>query len=227
MNRFDYVRAGGLNEAVREGAADNVRYLAGGTNLIDLMKENVERPTRVVDINRLPLSAIEELDGGGLRLGALATNADTAWDDRVAKRYPLLASAILAGASPQLRNAATNGGNLNQRTRCYYFYDTATPCNKREPGSGCGAIGGVNRIHAILGASDQCIATHPSDMCVALAALGASVRVEGPDGARAIPFADYHRLPGDEPWRDNNLQPGELVTAIDLPAEISAPTTPT
>jgi len=219
MNRFDYVRAGGLNEAVREGAADNVRYLAGGTNLIDLMKENVERPTRLVDINRLPLSAIEELDGGGLRLGALATNADTAWDDRVAKRYPLLASAILAGASPQLRNAATNGGNLNQRTRCYYFYDTATPCNKREPGSGCGAIGGVNRIHAILGASDQCIATHPSDMCVALAALGASVRVDGPDGARAIPFADYHRLPGDEPWRDNNLQPGELVTAIDLPAE--------
>jgi xanthine dehydrogenase YagS FAD-binding subunit len=219
MNRFDYVRAGGLNEAVREGAGDNVRYLAGGTNLIDLMKENVERPTRLVDINRLPYAAIEDLEDGGLRLGALATNADTAWDDRVAKRYPLLASAILAGASPQLRNAATNGGNLNQRTRCYYFYDTATPCNKRAPGSGCGAIGGVNRIHAILGTSDQCIATHPSDMAVALAALGASVRVEGPDGARAIPFADYHRLPGDEPWRDNNLKPGELVVAIDLPAE--------
>jgi xanthine dehydrogenase YagS FAD-binding subunit len=219
MNRFDYVRAGGLHEAVREGSGDNVRYLAGGTNLIDLMKENVERPTRVVDINRLRLHEIEDLDGGGLRLGALATNADTAWDDRVAGRYPLLASAILAGASPQLRNAATNGGNLNQRTRCYYFYDTATPCNKREPGSGCGAIGGVNRIHAILGTSDQCIATHPSDMAVAMAALGASVRVEGPDGARAIPFADYHRLPGDEPWRDNNLKPGELVTAIDLPAE--------
>ncbi|MDB5690489.1 MAG: FAD-binding molybdopterin dehydrogenase [Sphingomonas bacterium] len=219
MNRFDYVRAGGLNEAVREGAGDNVRYLAGGTNLIDLMKENVERPGRVVDINRLPYATIDDLEGGGLRLGALVTNADTAWDDRVAKRYPLLASAILAGASPQLRNAATNGGNLNQRTRCYYFYDTATPCNKRAPGSGCGAIGGVNRIHAILGASDSCIATHPSDMCIALAALGASVRVEGPDGARAIPFAEYHRLPGDEPWRDNNLKPGELVVAIDLPAE--------
>jgi xanthine dehydrogenase YagS FAD-binding subunit len=219
MNRFDYVRAGGLHEAVREGAGDNVRYLAGGTNLIDLMKENVERPDRIVDINRLPYAGIKDLEGGGLRLGALATNADTAWDDRVAKRYPLLASAILAGASPQLRNAATNGGNLNQRTRCYYFYDTATPCNKRAPGSGCGAIGGVNRIHAILGTSDQCIATHPSDMAVALAALGASVRVEGPDGARAIPFADYHRLPGDEPWRDNNLKPGELVVAIDLPAE--------
>jgi xanthine dehydrogenase YagS FAD-binding subunit len=219
MNRFDYVRAGGLHEAVREGAGANVRYLAGGTNLIDLMKENVERPERLVDINRLPYAEIEDLEGGGLRLGALATNADTAWDDRVAKRYPLLASAILAGASPQLRNAATNGGNLNQRTRCYYFYDTATPCNKRSPGSGCGAIGGVNRIHAILGTSNQCIATHPSDMAVALAALGASVRVEGQEGARAIPFADYHRLPGDEPWRDNNLKHGELVTAIDLPAE--------
>lgn len=219
MNRFDYTRPNSVAEAVQAGAGEQVRYLAGGTNLIDLMKENVDRPTTVIDINRLPLIAIEELDGGGLRLGALVPNADTAWDARVEQRYPLLSSAILAGASPQLRNAATNGGNLNQRTRCYYFYDVATPCNKREPGSGCGAIGGVNRIHAILGASDQCIATHPSDMCVALAVLDATVQVTGPDGDRAIPIADYHRLPGDEPWRDNTLKPGELVTGIDLPAE--------
>ena len=183
------------------------------------MKENVARPTRVVDINRLSLGRIEDIDGGGLRLGALATNADTAYDTRVQERYPLLSSAILAGASPQLRNAATNGGNLNQRTRCYYFYDTTTPCNKRERGSGCGAIGGVNRIHAILGASNQCIATHPSDMCVALAALQGEVRVRGPAGERTIALADYHRLPGDEPWRDNGLEPGELVTIIDLPVE--------
>lgn len=219
MNPFDYVRAGSVAEAVQAGAGDRVRYLAGGTNLIDLMKESVERPVTVIDINRLPFDRIEELEGGGLRLGALVPNADTAWDARVERLYPLLASAILAGASPQLRNAATNGGNLNQRTRCYYFYDVATPCNKRAPGSGCGAIGGVNRIHAILGSSEQCIATHPSDMCVALAALDAVVRVTGPDGDREIAFADYHRLPGDEPWRDNTLRPGELVTGIDLPAE--------
>ena len=219
MNRFDYIRASSVAEAVQAGLGGQVRYLAGGTNLIDLMKENVERPVTLVDINRLPLGRLEDLDGGGLRLGALAPNAETAWDERVEQRYPLLSSAILAGASPQLRNAATNGGNLNQRTRCYYFYDVATPCNKRAPGSGCGAIGGVNRIHAILGASDQCIATHPSDMCVALAVLDAVVRVSGPDGERTITLADYHRLPGDEPWRDNTLRPGELVTAIDLPAE--------
>ena len=219
MIRFDYARPGGVAEAVREGAGDHAAYLAGGTNLIDLMKENVARPLEVVDINRLPLAQITDLDDGSLRLGALATNADTAYDERVQARYPLLASAILAGASPQLRNAATNGGNLNQRTRCYYFYDVDTPCNKRVPGQGCGAIGGVNRIHAILGASDQCIATHPSDMCVALAALKAEVQVTGPEGERSIAFDDYHRLPGDEPWRDNTLKPGELVTAIDLPAE--------
>jgi xanthine dehydrogenase YagS FAD-binding subunit len=216
---FSYVRAADVGQAVAEAGGERIKFLAGGTNLIDLMKENVERPSRLVDINRLPLDKIEEIDGGRLRLGALVTNADTAYDERVQKRYPLLASAILAGASAQLRNAATNGGNLNQRTRCYYFYDTATPCNKREPGSGCGAIGGVNRIHAILGASHECIATHPSDMCVALAALEAEVRVTGPDGERVIPFADYHRLPGDEPWRDTTLERGELVTAIDLPAE--------
>jgi xanthine dehydrogenase YagS FAD-binding subunit len=219
MTPFSYVRATDLPQALAEAGGDHVRFLAGGTNLIDLMKENVERPGRIVDINRLPLHRIEEIENGKLRLGALVSNADTAYDERVAKRYPLLASAILAGASAQLRNAATNGGNLNQRTRCYYFYDTATPCNKRRPGSGCGAIGGINRIHAILGASQQCIATHPSDMCVALAALDAEVRVAGPQGERIIPFADYHRLPGDEPWRDNILQRGELVTAIDLPAE--------
>jgi xanthine dehydrogenase YagS FAD-binding subunit len=201
------------------GADGTARYLAGGTNLVDLMKENVERPATVIDIRRLPLRGIEDMEGGGLRLGALATNAETAWDARVQARYPLLASAILAGASPQLRNMATNGGNLNQRTRCYYFYDTATACNKRVPGSGCGAIGGVTRIHAILGTSDQCIATHPSDMCVALAALDAVVRVKGVNVERHIAFADYHRLPGDEPWRDNNLRPGELVTAIELPGE--------
>jgi xanthine dehydrogenase YagS FAD-binding subunit len=219
MNRFNYDRATGIADAVRNGAGEGAKFLAGGTNLIDLMKENVERPVRLVDINRLPLTAIEDIDGGGLRLGALATNADTAYDERVAARYPLLASAILAGASPQLRNAATNGGNLNQRTRCYYFYDTAAPCNKRMPGSGCSAIGGVNRIHAILGASDHCIATHPSDMCVALAALDAAARVTGPAGDREIRIADYHRLPGDTPERDNTLAPGELVTAIDLPAD--------
>jgi xanthine dehydrogenase YagS FAD-binding subunit len=216
---FSYFRAGDVAKAVAEGAGDQVRFLAGGTNLVDLMKENVEKPARIVDITRLPLNKIEDIAGGKLRLGALATNADTAYDPRIQKRYPLLASAMLAGASAQLRNAATNGGNLNQRTRCYYFYDTATPCNKREPGSGCGAIGGLNRLHAILGASAQCIATHPSDMCIALAALEAEVRVAGPGGERVIPFADYHRLPGDEPWRDNTLERGELVTAIDLPAE--------
>ena len=219
MNRFSYTRATDVAGAIRESDGGNGRFLAGGTNLIDLMKENVERPSKLVDLNHLPLHKIEELEDGSLRLGALVTNADTAYDERVAKRYPLLSSAILAGASPQLRNAATNGGNLNQRTRCYYFYDTATPCNKRQPGSGCSAIGGINRIHAILGTSDQCIATHPSDMCVALRALDARVRVTGAEGDRVIAIADYHRLPGDQPEIDNTLKPGELVTAIDLPAE--------
>jgi xanthine dehydrogenase YagS FAD-binding subunit len=219
VNRFDYSRATGVADAVLSGSSEGTKFLAGGTNLIDLMKENVERPLRLVDINRLPLNKIEDIEGGGLRLGALVTNAETAYDQRIAARYPLLASAILAGASPQLRNAATNGGNLNQRTRCYYFYDTAASCNKRAPGSGCSAIGGVNRIHAILGASEHCIATHPSDMCVALAALDATIRVTGPKGERQLRVGDYHRLPGDEPQRDNTLDPGELVTAIDLPAD--------
>lgn len=223
MIRFDYQRPSDVAAAtqaaqVTPAPLPQVRFLAGGTNLIDLIKENVERPTTVVDINRLPLNKIEAAPDGGLRVGALVSNADTADHAEIQARYPLLASAILAGASPQLRNAATNGGNLNQRTRCYYFYDTATACNKREPGSGCGAIGGVNRIHAILGTSSDCIATHPSDMCVALAALDAVVNVSGPEGERQIPFTEYHRLPGDQPWLDNTLKQGELVTSIDLPA---------
>lgn len=217
MRPFTYTRAENLGEAVAALAANpQARVLAGGTNLVDLMKYDVEHPAAIVDINRLPLKEIEELPDGSLRIGALVSNAAVAYDARVAERYPMLASAILAGASPQLRNAATTGGNLLQRTRCYYFYDPSTPCNKREPGSGCAAIGGVNRIHAILGASDHCIATHPSDMCVALAALAATVEVEGPDGRRDIPFADFHRLPGDHPQHDNTLHQGEIVVAVRL-----------
>ena len=219
MIRFDYARPLDVKEAVRAGTPDRASFLAGGTNLVDLMKENVARPLELVDITCLPLRDISELDGGGLRLGALVTNSETAYDGRIQQRYPLIASAILSGASPQLRNAATNGGNLNQRTRCYYFYDVDTPCNKREPGQGCGAIGGVNRNHAILGTSPDCIATHPSDFCVALAALGAHVQVTGPNGDRSIAFEDYHRLPGDRAWADTTLERGELVTAIDLPPE--------
>ena len=219
MNRFDYVRPTTVEEAVRAiGSAANARFIAGGTNLVDLMKYNVERPERLVDITRLPLEAIEEQDGG-LRIGALVTNATVAYDERIQSRYPLLSSAILAGASGQLRNAATTGGNLLQRTRCYYFYDDAMPCNKRDPGTGCQAIGGVNRIHAIFGTSDKCIATHPSDMCVALAALNATVRVTGPAGERTIPFGEFHRLPGDEPQRDTTLAADEIVLSVDLPAE--------
>jgi xanthine dehydrogenase YagS FAD-binding subunit len=220
MNRFEYVRAADLGEAVRAVAGDpTARFIAGGTNLIDLMKYDVERPSRLVDITRVPrFGAIEETADGGLRVGALVSNSAVAHDERVERDYPLLASAILAGATPQLRNAASTGGNLNQRTRCYYFYDPATPCNKREPGTGCPAIGGVNRIHAILGASEHCIATHPSDMCVALAALEAVVHVAGPRGERKVPFADYHRLPGDRPELDNTLAHGEIVTAVELPA---------
>jgi xanthine dehydrogenase YagS FAD-binding subunit len=220
MNRFDYSRAADVASAVADAARDpGAAFVAGGTNLIDLMKENVARPSRVIDITRLPLARIEETADGGLRLGALVTNADTAYHEQVQRRYPLLARAILAGASPQLRNMATDGGNLLQRTRCYYFYDTATPCNKRQPGTGCPAIDGFNRIHAVLGASDACIAVHPSDMCVALAALDAVVRVTGTTGERTIPFVDFHRLPGDTPHIDNVLQPGDVVTAIDLPAK--------
>jgi len=218
MKPFAYTRARDPEAAVQAVAREPMaKFIAGGTNLIDLMKEGIEQPDRLVDINRLELTRIEERDGG-LRLGALAKNSDTANHCLVRERYPLVSQAILAGASPQLRNAATNGGNLMQRTRCYYFYDVAMPCNKRQPGSGCGALEGFNRIHAIFGASRQCIATHPSDMCVALAALDAVVQVEGPRGARRIPFADFHRLPGDTPSLDTNLRRDELITAIDLPA---------
>jgi xanthine dehydrogenase YagS FAD-binding subunit len=220
MINFQYARATDVADAVRRIAADpTAKFIAGGTNLIDLMKEEVERPSRLIDISRLPLDVVEETPQGGLRIGALVPNSDLAYHPLVEKRYPLLASAILAGASQQLRNMASTGGNLLQRTRCHYFYDTATPCNKREPGSGCSAIEGHNRMHAILGASEACIATHPSDMCVALAALEATVHVTGPSGARAIAFTDFHRLPGTTPQHDTDLHPHEIVTAVELPAQ--------
>ena len=219
MNRFEYVRADLVSDAVKALAeVPNAQALAGGTNLVDLMKYDVANPQRVVDINRLPLRSIEETATGGLKVGALVSNSDLAWDSRIIKRYPLLSSAILAGASPQLRNAATTGGNLLQRTRCYYFYDPSTACNKRKPGTGCAALQGVNRIHAILGSSENCIAVHPSDMCVALAALDAIVHIEGPAGHRTVPFVDFHRLPADQPQHDNAMCTGELITAVELPA---------
>jgi xanthine dehydrogenase YagS FAD-binding subunit len=220
MINFQYARANDVSDAVRQIAADPAaKFIAGGTNLIDLMKEDVERPTRLIDISRLPLRMVEQTKDGGLRIGALVPNSDLAWHPLIEQRYPLVSSAILAGASAQLRNMASTGGNLLQRTRCYYFYDTATPCNKREPGSGCSAINGVNRMHAILGTSEACIATHPSDMCVALAALEAKVHVLGPSGERTIAFANFHRLPGDAPQRDTNLHPNEIITAVELPAK--------
>ena len=220
MINFQYTRASDVSDAVRQIAADpTAKFIAGGTNLLDLMKEDVERPTRLIDITRLPLTKIEETAAGGLRIGALVPNSDLAWHAAITQRYPVLASAILAGASAQLRNMASTGGNLLQRTRCFYFYDTATPCNKREPGSGCSAIKGINRINAILGTSDACIATHPSDMCVALAVLEARIHVAGPGGERIVPFADFHRLPGDTPEQDTNLDANEIVTAVELPAE--------
>jgi xanthine dehydrogenase YagS FAD-binding subunit len=219
MNNISYSRAPDISAAVSEIASDKkAKLIAGGTNLLDLMKLHVEQPNHLVDINHIAFDKIEETEEGGLRLGALVTNADTAYHPLVEERYPLLSKAILSGASAQLRNMATNGGNLMQRTRCYYFYDKATACNKREPGAGCAAIHGFNRIHAILGASKECIATHPSDMCVALAALEAMVNVTGKKGDRIIPFAEFHRLPGNTPQADNSLQPDEVITSIDLPA---------
>jgi xanthine dehydrogenase YagS FAD-binding subunit len=218
MNPFTYKRATNQADAVREVTANkNAKFLAGGTNLVDLMKMGVQTPNELVDINRLDLKKIEKTPTG-LRIGALASNSDVAVNSLVRDGYPVLAEALLAGASPQLRNMATVGGNLMQRTRCYYFMDPAFPCNKRQPGSGCSAIPGFNRIHAILGANDKCIATHPSDMCVALAALDAVIHVEGPNGARDIPITDFHRLPGDSPDVDTNLRPEELIIAVDLPA---------
>jgi xanthine dehydrogenase YagS FAD-binding subunit len=218
MINFQYVRATDVADAVRQIAADPAaKFIAGGTNLLDLMKYDVERPARLIDITHLPLKTIEETANGGLRIGALVPNSDVAYHPLIEARYPLLSSAILAGASQQLRNMASTGGNLLQRTRCLYFYDTATPCNKREPGSGCSAINGINRINAVLGTSDACIATHPSDMCVALAALEATIHVAGPAGERAIAFADFHRLPGDRPHIDTNLAPTEIIVAVELP----------
>jgi xanthine dehydrogenase YagS FAD-binding subunit len=217
---FQYARAIDVGDALRQIAADpEARFIAGGTNILDLIKYEVERPRRLIDISHLPVKTIEDVPGGGIRIGALVPNSDLACHPLIEKRYPLLASAILAGASQQLRNMATTGGNLMQRTRCLYFYDAATPCNKREPGSGCSAITGLNRSNAILGTSDACIATHPSDMCVALAALEATVRVTGPSGERAIPLADFHRLPGDRPEIDTNLAPDEIIVAVELPPE--------
>ena len=218
MNPFHYSRPTDVQQAVQMSSAAS-RFIAGGTNLLDLMKENISHPEHLIDITGLPLHDIQETAEGGLRIGALVSNADLAWHPLIEQRYPLLSQAILAGASPQLRNMASTGGNLLQRTRCYYFYDASVPCNKRQPGSGCPARNGLNRIHAILGASEQCVATHPSDMCVALAALAARVHVEGRGGARVIEFADFHRLPGDAPQRDNQLADDELITAIELPAD--------
>lgn len=218
MNPFAYSKPADVSAAIQlTGPA--TRFIAGGTNLLDLMKENVARPEHLIDITGLPLKDVTETASGGLLIGALVSNADLAWHPLVEQRYPLLSQALLAGASPQLRNMASTGGNLLQRTRCYYFYDSKVPCNKREPGTGCPARDGVNRIHAILGASEHCVATHPSDMCVALAALDAVIHVEGRGGRRAIEFADFHRLPGDTPERDNLLADDELITGIELPAE--------
>ena len=217
MKSFDYARAADPREAT-SAAAGGATFVAGGTNLLDLMKLEVMTPDRLVDINRLELGGIEPDGDGGLVIGALVRNSDLAADTRVRRDYPVLARALLAGASGQLRNKATTGGNLLQRTRCYYFYDTAMPCNKRTPGSGCGAIGGFNRIHAILGASEHCIATHPSDMAVALRALDAVVEIQGADGARrTIAVGDLYVLPGDTPQRETTLRAGDLITAVRLP----------
>ena len=218
MNPFQYSKPADVQEAVHLSSATS-RFIAGGTNLLDLMKENISRPEHLIDITGLALHGVEATADGGVMIGALVSNADLAWHPLIEARYPLLSQAILAGASPQLRNMASTGGNLLQRTRCYYFYDASVPCNKREPGSGCPARTGLNRIHAILGASEHCVATHPSDMCVALAALQARVHVEGRGGARVIEFADFHRLPGDTPERDNLLADDELITAIELPPD--------
>lgn len=221
MRPFKYVRASDPSAAAGTVAANpQAKFLAGGTNILDLMKEDVERPNELVDLTRLKLSEIKQTQGG-ISIGALATNTDTANHPLIRQNYPLLTQAIVAGASAQLRNMATNGGNLLQRTRCQYFYDTAMPCNKREPGTGCGAREGLNRIHAILGWSEKCVATYPGDMANALYALDAVVRVTAAGAAggreRTIPIGELHRLPGDTPEKDNNLQHGELIVAIELP----------
>lgn len=219
MNNFSYIKAKNTDQAISEIGSDiRHKIIAGGTNINDLLRYFITKADKLVDINPiLEHNTITRLDSGGVRLGALHTNADTAYNPIIEERYPLLSKAILAGASAQIRNMATNGGNLMQRTRCYYFYDIHTPCNKRDPGSGCSAINGYNRIHAILGQSENCIAVYPSDMCVALAALDAVINIEGPDGNRVLAFADFHRLPDHTPHIDNNLRHGEVITSIDLP----------
>lgn len=225
MDMFQLTRARDVADAVRAAAAArtaqqgaDIRYLAGGTTLVDLMKLNVERPQRVIDISRLPLDGIDATADGGLRIGAMVRNADLAQDARIKRDYPVLSQALLAGASAQLRNMATTGGNLLQRTRCVYFRDTAQPCNKREPGSGCSAIGGFNRTQAILGTSEHCIASNPSDMNVALMALEANIVIQGSGGERTVPIGDFYTLPGDAPQREHVLEPGDLITAVTLPA---------
>ncbi len=218
MQPFTYQRPATPDAAVAaHGGQRDARYIAGGTNLLDLMKLQIETPARLVDISRLPLAGIEDTAGGGLRIGAMTDNTTLAAHPAVRRRYPVLAEAIMAGASGQLRNKATAGGNFMQRTRCGYFYDVARPCNKRAPGSGCGAVGGHNRIHAILGASEHCIATHPSDMAVAMQALDAVLHVQGPTGPRTVPVDALYRLPGDTPHLEYALEPGELITAVELP----------
>jgi xanthine dehydrogenase YagS FAD-binding subunit len=218
VHPFLYTLPADEGTARRLTASDrSAAFIAGGTTILDLMKLNVERPSQLIDISRLPLARIEELPDGGIRVGAMVRNSDLAHHALVQARYPLLAQALLAGASPQLRNMATTGGNLLQRTRCWYFRDVSAPCNKREPGSGCSALHGQNRIHAVLGTSDHCIATHASDMCVALAALGATVRLHGPSGDRVIPFAHFHRVPGSHPEEETVLQRGELIVSVDIP----------
>jgi len=217
MIQFQYERASTAKAAVGALANNaNAKIIAGGTNLVDLMKRNVMAPTKLVDINALPLRNIQQ-QNGKISIGAMALNSQVADDKLILEKFPLLSKALNAGASAQIRNMATVGGNIMQRTRCSYFYDTALPCNKREPGSGCGALEGVNRMHAIFGTSDKCIAVHPSDMCVALVALEATVVVSGPKGERRIPFEDFHRLPGSQPEKDNTLQKDELIISVEIP----------
>src|SRR3954467_13953177 len=228
MKTFEFTRPADVGAAIAPAArartaqqGADVRFVAGGTTLIDLMKLNVETPARVLDINRLPLDKIEATSDGGLKIGATVRNSDLANDPTVKRDYAVLSQAILAGASAQLRNMATTAGNLLQRTRCVYFRDTAMPCNKREPGTGCPAIEGHNRNLAILGTSEHCIANNPSDMCVAMAALEATIHVTGPKGARAIPFGDFHVVPGDTPNRETVLEPGDLITHVTLPPPVA------
>lgn len=217
MINFDYVKVSSTKSAIDAINKDAFSQLiAGGTNLVDLMKRGVTAPQKLIDITNLPLKNIEE-ENGIIRIGALTLNSEVAEDELIMKKLPLLSMALKAGASPQLRNMATTGGNMMQRTRCPYFYDTTMPCNKRQVGSGCGALQGYNRMHAIFGTSSSCIAVHPSDMCVALVALDATVIVSSNKGERKIPFADFHRLPGDSPEKDNNLQKGELITSVEIP----------